>query len=226
MIFQEILQLLDDRLASLSEKYNRLYALFIRMLEEQTLHTGISFSGPFPRMTYVCKDHDFSETELYRLNRFRVHCLEAMRNHESPEYRVFLYDVKALAQSAAHIYGEPVPDELAAKLPHRDAPVEFQSAFMGARRNLRLVVDSWDEQMQRVSPDNLMPQSAVRCKHQKSRIGMCIVSVCKFYAFAFLCVYFEAHHMLVKECSRLRSLEHFLAHPAARSAPRGIDIHE
>ena len=147
MIFQEILQLLDDRLASLSEKYNRLYALFIRMLEEQTLHTGISFSGPFPRMTYVCKDHDFSETELYRLNRFRVHCLEAMRNHESPEYRVFLYDVKALAQSAAHIYGEPVPDELAAKLPHRDAPVEFQSAFMGARRNLRLVVDSWDEQM-------------------------------------------------------------------------------
>ena len=147
MIFQEILQLLDDRLASLSEKYNRLYALFIRMLEEQTLHTGISFSGPFPRMTYVCKDHDFSETELYRLNRFRVHCLEAMRNHESPEYRVFLYDVKALAQSAAHIYGEPVPDELAAKLPHRDAPVEFQSAFTGARRNLRLVVDSWDEQM-------------------------------------------------------------------------------
>ena len=147
MIFQEILQLLDDRLASLSEKYNRLYALFIRMLEEQTQHTGISFSGPFPRMTYVCKDHDFSETELYRLNRFRVHCLEAMRNHESPEYRVFLYDVKALAQSAAHIYGEPVPDELAAKLPHRDAPVEFQSAFMGARRNLRLVVDSWDEQM-------------------------------------------------------------------------------
>ena len=147
MIFQEILQLLDDRLASLSEKYNRLYALFIRMLEEQTQHTGISFSGPFPRMTYVCKDHDFSETELYRLNRFRVHCLEAMRNHESPEYRVFLYDVKALAQSAAHIYGEPVPDELAAKLPHRDAPVEFQSAFTGARRNLRLVVDSWDEQM-------------------------------------------------------------------------------
>ena len=147
MIFQEILQLLDDRLASLSEKYNRLYALFIRMLEEQTLHTGISFSGPFPRMTYVCKDHDFSETELYRLNRFRVHCLEAMRNHESPEYRVFLYDVKALAQSAAHIYGEPVPDELAAKLPHRDAPVEFQSAFTGAKRNLRLVVDSWDEQM-------------------------------------------------------------------------------
>ena len=147
MLFQEILQLLDDRLASLSEKYNRLYALFIRMLEEQTQHTGISFSGPFPRMTYVCKDHDFSETELYRLNRFRVHCLEAMRNHESPEYRVFLYDVKALAQSAAHIYGEPVPDELAAKLPHRDAPVEFQSAFMGARRNLRLVVDSWDEQM-------------------------------------------------------------------------------
>ncbi len=147
MLFQEILQLLDDRLASLSEKYNRLYALFIRMLEEQTLHTGISFSGPFPRMTYVCKDHDFSETELYRLNRFRVHCLEAMRNHESPEYRVFLYDVKALAQSAAHIYGEPVPDELAAKLPHRDAPVEFQSAFTGARRNLRLVVDSWDEQM-------------------------------------------------------------------------------
>lgn len=147
MLFQEILQLLDDRLASLSEKYNRLYALFIRMLEEQTLHTGISFSGPFPRMTYVCKDHDFSETELYRLNRFRVHCLEAMRNHESPEYRVFLYDVKALAQSAAHIYGEPVPDELAAKLPHRDAPVEFQSAFTGAKRNLRLVVDSWDEQM-------------------------------------------------------------------------------
>ena len=147
MIFQEILQLLDDRLASLSEKYNRLYALFIRMLEEQTLHTGISFSGPFPRMTYVCKDHDFSETELYRLNRFRVHCLEAMRNHESPEYRVFLYDVKALVQSTAHIYGEPVPDELAAKLPHRDAPVEFQSAFTGARRNLRLVVDSWDEQM-------------------------------------------------------------------------------
>ena len=138
---------MDDRLASLSEKYNRLYALFIRMLEEQTLHTGISFSGPFPRMTYVCKDHDFSETELYRLNRFRVHCLEAMRNHESPEYRVFLYDVKALAQSAAHIYGEPVPDELAAKLPHRDAPVEFQSAFTGAKRNLRLVVDLWDEQM-------------------------------------------------------------------------------
>ena len=138
---------MDDRLASLSEKYNRLYALFIRMLEEQTEHTGISFSGPFPRMTYVCKDHDFSETELYRLNRFRVHCLEAMRNHESPEYRVFLYDVKALAQSAAHIYGEPVPDELAAKLPHRDAPVEFQSAFTGSRRNLRLVVDSWDEQM-------------------------------------------------------------------------------
>ena len=144
MIYEELHEILKDGILALDVKYARLYAAFIRLMEEQTAHTGISFSGTFPRMTYVCKDHGFSDVELCRLNRFRLHCLGVMRRHDVPGFPAFLYDVKSLASAAALIYGEEIPPALLSMLPEDDAPVDFRPLHKGA--NGRMVVDSWDGQ--------------------------------------------------------------------------------
>ena len=143
MVYEEIAEIIHDRLSSLPEKYNWLYVLFVRLLEEQTEHSGYSFSGPFPRMTRVCKDHGFSDAELYRLNRFRVHCLDVLRRHEAPDYLTFRYDVKALVHSISRWSAEEVPGALEDWFPTDDGSVDWQPPK--TRENLRMVVDTWDD---------------------------------------------------------------------------------
>ena len=84
--FQDITEIHNNKEFSVKRKYTGLYTVFINIIEEKTQNCRISFSGVFPRMTYICKNHDFSDTEIYHLNKFRIHCNRIRQNQDIPSY--------------------------------------------------------------------------------------------------------------------------------------------
>lgn len=53
--FQDITEIHNNKEFSVKRKYTGLYTVFINIIEEKTQNCRISFSGVFPRMTYICK---------------------------------------------------------------------------------------------------------------------------------------------------------------------------
>lgn len=53
--FQDITEIHNNKEFSVKRKYAGLYTVFINIIEEKTQNCRISFSGVFPRMTYICK---------------------------------------------------------------------------------------------------------------------------------------------------------------------------
>ena len=125
------------------EKYAQLYTIFINMIEDRTQDCRISFSGAFPRMTYICKNRNFSNAEIYLLNTFRIHCNQVSRNQMTPTEDDYRYDVKTLSDSIAKIYNLPVPDSLKDTLPSSNRPVSV--SHYTPNINLRVTVSTWDK---------------------------------------------------------------------------------
>lgn len=141
--FQDITEIHNNKEFSVKRKYAGLYTVFINIIEEKTQNCRISFSGVFPRMTYICKNHDFSDTEIYHLNKFRIHCNRIRQNRDIPSYEDYLYDLKSLSDFIAKIYGRPIPENLKECLPH--ATRSIISADYAPDINIRITVSSWDK---------------------------------------------------------------------------------
>ena len=141
--FQDITEIHNNKEFSVKRKYAGLYTVFINIIEEKTQNCRISFSGVFPRMTYICKNYDFSDTEIYHLNKFRIHCNRIRQNRDIPSYEDYLYDLKSLSDFIAKIYGRPIPENLKECLPH--ATRSITSADYAPDINIRITVSSWDK---------------------------------------------------------------------------------
>ena len=83
-----------------------------------------------------------------------------------------------------------------------------------------------NKDMQRVRPNDLMPQCSVRQYHQESRISMYIIFFSERYPFPLFRINLETHEIIIEILGSLRRLQYLLAHPATRSAPRRTNIHE
>lgn len=140
----DITEIHQNQELSVKEKYAQLYIVFINMIEDRTQHCRISFSGVFPRMTYICKTCSFSSAEIYHLNTFRIHCNKVGRNDMTPTEDDYRYDVKILTDSIAKIYNQAVPDSLKETLPHSNRAITFSG--YAPVFHIRVTVLSWDKQ--------------------------------------------------------------------------------
>ena len=70
-IFDDIRELLHDEQEDIRRRYDRLYVVFIEVLNEQTAASALTFSGPFSKLDYVCRVMNYPTADLLRLNAFR-----------------------------------------------------------------------------------------------------------------------------------------------------------
>ncbi len=94
-------------------------------------------------MTYICKNHDFSDTEIYHLNKFRIHCNRIRQNRDIPSYEDYLYDLKSLSDFIAKYTGDRFPKTYKECLPH--ATRSITPADYAPDINIRITVSSWDK---------------------------------------------------------------------------------
>ncbi len=141
--FQDITEIHNNRDFSVKKKYACLYSVFTHMIEEETRNCHISFSGIFPRMAYVCKNRDFSGIDIYRLNKFRIHCNKTRRNQYTPSDEEYLADLKTLTDFIARIYKKAVPERL-----KKDIPETIRiDGIPGnvSNKEIRITVSTWDK---------------------------------------------------------------------------------
>lgn len=141
--FKELELLAGNKDISRRKAYEEMYRLFNTILNEQTRQSGLCFSGPFPKMDYLCKELHYDDEAYRRVNAFRACChrLSAKTEEELESY--FRYDLKVLAEFVRDLYREPVPPALACLLPDT---YRYRPRAKNADTYFRMVVERWDDQ--------------------------------------------------------------------------------
>lgn len=123
-------------------RYAELYRILNDMMNEITERTGLVFSGPFARLTYLVREYGV-EHELYRnINSFRSLCKDLHSVEPTQLEMHYMSDAKALADFISAVTGEDIPKPLADRLPRT---VKKWKATRHAMPYMRVCVDSWDD---------------------------------------------------------------------------------
>lgn len=115
--FSELYGLVNSADMSLRHRYEEMYRLFNVVLNEQTAGSPISFSGPFPKMDYLCKKMAYDDETYFRLNSFRAFCMHLSVKKDDELESFFLSDVRTLSEFIRDLYDVSIPDNLFAFFP-------------------------------------------------------------------------------------------------------------
>lgn len=127
-----------------NERYVRLNRLFLHLLDEHTAQLPVHLVGPFAKTDYLLKEHNAPKRLWRMVNDLRVR-LNRFKNHEFPieeQKRMVADDVQALSLFVKHLYGIPVPENLAILFPTKR---QRRSKQMLLAECLRMIVDRWDD---------------------------------------------------------------------------------
>ena len=123
-------------------RYAELYRILNEMMNEITERTGLVFSGPFARLTYLVREYGV-EHELYkRINSFRSLCKSLQTADVKQLEAHYKYDAKTLTDFICAVTGDAIPAELSTMLPRS---VKIWKTVRIALPYMRVVVDSWDD---------------------------------------------------------------------------------
>ncbi|MBO4664404.1 MAG: ATP-binding protein [Bacteroidaceae bacterium] len=143
--FGQLIDALDTDEAQdvpMTVRYAELYRILNDMMNERTERTGLVFSGPFARLTYLVREYGV-EHELYRhINSFRALCKNLQMADVKQLETHYKYDAKALANFISAVTGEDIPSNLAEKLPRT---VKAWKTTRQATQYIRVCVEDWND---------------------------------------------------------------------------------
>ena len=165
-IFEDIRNLLNTEQEDIRCRYDRLYVVFIEVLNEQTATSALTFSGPFSKLDYVCRVMDYPMADLQRLNAFRCRASQTDSCDEATLTQEWKYDVKTVCHFVTKVYGIQLPEDLRRLLPAAYSPQPFKGvsedcirAVVRAVENNMLIVQSIDGDMRTVKVACTEPDS-------------------------------------------------------------------
>ncbi len=125
IIFDDILQVLHSK-ESVRRRYSQLHLLFVRMLNDSTSHSALTFSGPYARLDHLCRQMNYPADAVRRINAFRIRAMKCASIPPDDLDRHWLTDVKALCDFVAAVHSTTVPTPLANCLPVAYPPQPYQ----------------------------------------------------------------------------------------------------
>lgn len=139
-VFREIYELQKSAL-TVRQRYRLLFRLFGEALNMMTTDVGLTFSGLFARMDYLCRQHGFDE-HYRQLNAFRARARELDDYGDDRLQSLWLHDVRVFCDFLAACAHMQIPSQLEALLPaaYEQAPLRSEKG------HLRVVVQGLDEQ--------------------------------------------------------------------------------
>jgi len=140
-----------DATLDIRSAYAELYRILNEMMNEITERTGLVFSGPFARLTYLVREYGVNH-DLYRqINSFRSLCKNLQGADEAQMKVHFLYDAKSLAEFISAVTGISIPQSLEDALPRT---VKKWKAHISPTSYIRVCVEEWDDNIIVASADN------------------------------------------------------------------------
>ena len=122
-------------------KYKLLHQVFVGVLMEHTQHSTLSFSGPYARFDYLCRQVGYPEAATRRVNAFRNRVMKAEQAGDDTLLKKWPCDLKAVTEFAACLYQVAVPEKLKSLLPANYPREEYQGLTTDC---VRVVVRTFD----------------------------------------------------------------------------------
>jgi hypothetical protein len=122
-------------------KYPGLRTLLENVCRDLTEKEGAEFNGLFPRLSYLCKKTGLPGRKCYQIHSLRVNANKVLHKGFHPGEDEYNYDVKALAETIAHFYREPIPTELQKILPEKGRPQSKSRSRQARQKRARIAVD-------------------------------------------------------------------------------------
>jgi len=108
------------------DKYQLLHQVFVGVLNEHTMRSSLNFSGPYARFDFLCREIQYPEVAIRRVNAFRNRTRSASHTDERLLLEKWPCDMKAVAEFAAALYQVPLPAQLRSMLPLQYPKEEYQ----------------------------------------------------------------------------------------------------
>ncbi len=156
MHYDELSAVLQDTTSDIRIRYTELYRILCLVLTEGTVDSGLTFSGPFARLTFLATKHQMDDRQRLRLNACRGRCRELSALTDEELLSSLPYDVHAVAELASLLAGDTIPSSLSVMLP-RDKTVPFQSKRI--TDYMRVCVTSWDDEYIYAQSDATLAQA-------------------------------------------------------------------
>lgn len=140
--FQELRSCLASPDGNTRKKCALLYRLLVEVLDEATVEAGVSFSGTFAKLHYVCRRLEISTSDYALLNHLRVRLFHLDEQPIDSLEKHWRSDVAVVARFIGALYKVDVPKDLRALLV--DTPL-VPNRKRSERRVWRVVVEGIKE---------------------------------------------------------------------------------
>lgn len=147
--FQELRRCLANSTGSTRQKCALLYRILVEVLDEATANAGVSFSGTFAKLHYVCRRLELMPRDYALINDLRVRLFHLDEQTQENLEKHWRSDIGIVARFVGLLYEVEVPQELASLF--SDSPF-IPSQKRVEHRAWRVVVEAIFEDSLRIVP--------------------------------------------------------------------------
>lgn len=133
------------------DRYAELHRILSEMASEVTEQTGLLFSGPFARLTYLVKEYGIDHDLYTRVNTFRSLCKNIHNTETSLLETHLIHDAKTVTQFISCVGGKDIPQSLEQILPKT---IERWKNKYTIPKYIRVCVEDWDDTFITASAEN------------------------------------------------------------------------
>ena len=137
-----------DELASLNPEqdikssYQELRRVFRAAVDQKTTFNTLRLNGLYAKMDYLSREYHIEKGVFKAANNTRDRLKKLSTFSDNELQKCFPIDLKAVCDFIHAVYDEPIPEDLASKLP-KEVPVEIRSTVEAPV--YRIIVSKWDD---------------------------------------------------------------------------------
>lgn len=142
--FDELDALKPDE--DIKSSYQELRRVFRAAVDQKTNFNTLKLNGLYAKMDYLSREYHIEKSVFKAANNTRDRLKKLSTFSDKELHRCFPIDLKAVCNFIHAIYDEPIPEDLASKLP-KEVPVEVRSTVEAPA--YRIIVSKWDNKYTR-----------------------------------------------------------------------------
>ncbi len=138
--YDELATLKPDE--DIKSSYQELRRVFRAAIDQKTNFNTLKLNGLYAKIDYLSREYHIEKTVFKAANNTRDRLKKLSTFSDRELHKCFPIDLKAVCDFIHAIYDEPIPEDIASKLP-RDIPIETKGTVEAPV--YRIIVSKWDD---------------------------------------------------------------------------------
>lgn len=126
----------------IKSSYQELRRVFRAAVDQKTTFNTLRLNGLYAKMDYLSREYHIKKSIFKAANNTRDRLKKLSTFSDNELQKCFPIDLKAVCDFIHAVYDEPIPEDLASKLP-KEVPVEMRSTVEAPV--YRIIVSQWDD---------------------------------------------------------------------------------